>query len=196
MTSRRRSMPITEFLADVAPSAFGERGNALLDDGGELASRADKATDFHLQFLAVNDMHGEQGAAVGLVVEPQILNTVEEDFPADRLVEHYGLPNPFITEPATRSSLAETPAASTRLKCGDAAGPSTPLGGTATAPGMARGSSSDFSLVECVHGCEGVETPPSPDAPGDADAAVRFKLDEAAFMRAMIGDPHISSPAV
>lgn len=64
------------------------------------------------------------------------------------------LPNPF-TEPANRSSLAETPAASARLKCGDAAGSSTPLGGTATAPGMARGS--DFqSRAKATEGRAGM----------------------------------------
>lgn len=61
------------------------------------------------------------------------------------------LPNPFITEPATISSLAETPAASTRLKCGDAAGSSTPLGGTATAPGMARGFD-EFTMARVLNG--------------------------------------------
>lgn len=59
------------------------------------------------------------------------------------------LPNPFIPEPA-KSSLAETPAASTRLKCGDAAGSSTPLGGTATAPGMARIPENRFVLDEAA----------------------------------------------
>ncbi|WP_458760520.1 hypothetical protein ACSVBT_06930 [Afipia sp. TerB] len=60
------------------------------------------------------------------------------------------LPNPFL-EPANRSSLAETPAASARLKCGDAAGPSTPLGGTATAPGMARGLD-EFTMARVLNG--------------------------------------------
>lgn len=41
-------------------------------------------------------------------------------------------------------------AASSRLNCGDAAGSSTPLGGTATAPGMARVPENRFVLDEAA----------------------------------------------
>lgn len=94
------------------------------------------------------------------------------------------LPNPF---EFAASSPANNPAASKRLdKPVDAAGSSTPLGGTATAPGMARGSNSVSAFVACVPAASCVDAPPSADALGDAGAAAsRFELDELAFFRAI-----------
>lgn len=89
------------------------------------------------------------------------------------------LPNPFVSAPE-----AVRPAAAAFLpqaRGAAAVGASSAEVFPTIAPGMARSENSNLSgLVECVHGCDVVETPPSADAPGDDSAAA---LDLPAFLK-------------
>jgi hypothetical protein len=106
------SMAISKLIADGLARGFGQSDRALLNDGGQFARRADEAANLNPQSLTVDDVNGEQRAAVNLMVEPHISDAIEKHFAAYRCVKHsnspLSLPNPFFFSDSAASSPADT----------------------------------------------------------------------------------------
>lgn len=92
MTGCDQSMAIPQLLADVTTCSFGERSDSLLNYRRKLACGTNESPDLDPQLLTIHDMDREEGAPIGFVVEPQVLNAVEEYFPADGLIQHASTP--------------------------------------------------------------------------------------------------------
>ena len=83
------SMRVPQFFSNGISRGFGQRDCALLNNGRQFACRTDEVANLYPALLAIDNLDGEQRAAVDLVVEPQVNNTVEEDLRADRRIKHF-----------------------------------------------------------------------------------------------------------